>query len=66
MLLFAGLRVHRKDLRKLARRLKDYKLLVARKRDASIPPQGGEMLAVCEELCVSLRMKADDSGGKNV
>ena len=43
------LRVHRKGLRKLARRLADYKSLVAGKRVASSPSQGGEMLAVCEE-----------------
>lgn len=43
------LRVHRKGLRKLARGLEDDKSLVAGKREASSPSQGGEMLAVCEE-----------------
>lgn len=43
------LRVHRKGLRKLAKRLEDDKSLVAGKREASSPSQGGEMLAVCEE-----------------
>lgn len=50
------LRVHGKDFRKLAGRLEDYKLLVVRKRDASTPSQGGEMLASCKELRMSFGM----------
>lgn len=38
-----------KGPQKAAGRLEDYKLLVARKGDASISPQG-EVLAACEEL----------------
>ena len=47
---FAVLKSLGKGLQNLAGRLKDYKSLVARKRDGSPPSQGGEMRAVCEEL----------------